>query len=56
MTKEHVASGVEPQLPVGVDRAVWKFKPPPFRDGGRLAFVVAATKASLLSGNVEEKR
>jgi hypothetical protein len=55
MTSEHVREGVEPQLPHGVDRAVWKFRPPPFEDGGRLAFVVAVTRASLLPGVLDER-
>lgn len=55
MTREHVQGGAEPQLPHGVDRAVWKFQPPPFEGGGRLAFVVAVTRASLLVGVLDER-
>lgn len=38
-----------PSLPAGHDRAPWKFTPPPFENGTRLAFVVAATRAAMLN-------
>lgn len=61
MTAEHVASGIEPQLPQGVDRAMWKWvtdelPAPPFVDGVRLTFVVATTRAALLSSRPLDDR
>ena len=54
MTAEHVKSGHEPQLPPGADRAPWTFDPP-FKDRGRLVFVVACTRAALLPGQLDER-
>jgi hypothetical protein len=36
-TQEAMAGDAAP-IPPGMDRALWKFDPPPFVNGGRLAF------------------
>lgn len=43
VTQEAMARDAAP-IPPGMDRAPWKFDPPPFANGGRLAFFVAATR------------
>lgn len=45
-TKESFHSP-QAHLSQGADRAPWKFTPPPFVDGRRLAFVVAVTRGAL---------
>ena len=47
LTQEHVASGAAPVWPEP-DRAPWKFEPPPFVNGGRLAFVICTFRHALL--------
>jgi hypothetical protein len=37
-------------LPAGHDRVLWRYTPPPFEDGVRLAFVIAVSRPALLPG------
>jgi len=46
ITRENAASP-DRLLPVGHDRAPWKFTPPPFIDGRRLAFAIAVSRGAL---------
>lgn len=55
LTSEHVKTGEPPQLPNELDRAGWTFQPPPFVDGRRLAFAIAATRGALLPIGLDEQ-
>ncbi|WP_336649122.1 hypothetical protein [Microbacterium sp. MMO-10] len=48
-------SSPEARLPGETDRAPWKYTPPDFVDGQRLAFVVGATRAALAPWSVPER-
>lgn len=54
VTSEHHRSGNLPQIPGG--RATsWEFEPTSFKDGGRLAFVVAVTRNSLIRQPIDHR-
>jgi hypothetical protein len=53
-TQEAMA-GEAPPVPPGTDRALWKFDPPPFVNGGRRAFFVAATRGCLRPDRLDER-
>lgn len=52
VTKDHLR-GADRPVWSKPDRAGWKFRPPPYVDGKRVAFVVAVTRAALLPGKLE---
>ena len=52
VTKEHLHDAERPVWSEP-DRAPWKFQPPPYVDGKRVAFVVAVTRAALLPGELD---
>lgn len=52
VTTEHIKSGEAPVWP-DADRAPWKFEPPPFVDGRRLAFVICTFRHALLPRPVD---
>lgn len=54
VTSENMRSS-SPSLPLGSDRAPWKYDVPPFLEGKRLAFVVAATRSAMLPGRKSQK-
>lgn len=51
-TSEDRRSG-RPVLPVGHDRAPWKFTPSPFVNGSRVAFVIAVARGAMLPQPVD---
>lgn len=53
-TQEAMA-GDAPPIPPGMDRALWKFDPPPFVNGGRLAFFIAATRGCMRPGRLDSR-
>lgn len=54
VTSENMRSD-SPSLPPGLDRAPWKYDVPPFLNGKRLAFVVAAARSAMLPGQKSRK-
>lgn len=52
VTKDHLRDADRPVWSEP-DRAAWRFAPPPYVDGRRLAFAVAVTRAALLPGELE---
>ncbi|MGX1976898.1 hypothetical protein [Streptomyces kronopolitis] len=54
VTAEHMRQE-RPVWPKGIDRAPWKFSPTQFHEGRRLAFVIAASRGSLIPGALSDK-
>jgi hypothetical protein len=53
VTREHEESGKQPLMPGAHKDAPWEFKPTAFDGGGRLAFVIAVTRNSLISQKLD---
>lgn len=54
VTSENMRSD-SPRVPLGLDRAPWKYDVPSFIDGKRLAFVVAVARSAMLPGQRSQK-
>jgi hypothetical protein len=55
VTSEHEKSGNQPVVPGGRRDTPWKFSPTEFDGGGRLAFVVAVTRNSLIPQPIDPR-